>query len=368
MRQPASWLAAFVSLSVVQAFFCSTGEYLSKTACAACEMGNYCPGDDSQHACSPGTYSNSEGLISCLLCPAGYFSSGSGSTACSVCEVSTYSATKGSSACAACPAGTYGAATGLSACTSCPAGTYGPGAGSVSAEVCLGCSPGTYSAAGSGNCTSCPPGTYSTQANATECIGCPEGTYSDQSGMTSCFSCPPGFYTPGTGYPSCLSCPMNSFSTKAQSVNCTACNAGTFSYLASTYCITCEDPENQPYYSPYPYFVLGQKMTCYFQCPSSYTVDNTGSTCTKGKDGVPTGIIVVAVVVPVVVLAIAAAGVYVFLKYWRRKPTLSVPSSRSSTKGVLEGKAGKLEIKIEESTKRKIGHEVRTKMSPSNKV
>jgi len=87
---------------------CSSGYYWSGSSCVQCEVGYYCPTQNTRTACAAGTYS-----------------AAAAATASSVCQT--------------CIAGTY-AASGSSTCTACTSGSWSP--------------------AGSGSCTTCGTGLY----------------------------------------------------------------------------------------------------------------------------------------------------------------------------------------------------------------
>ncbi len=108
---------------------CPAGTYLDETfataasSCKKCFKGHYCNGKGgSPIPCSPGTYSNVEGLSECETCPGGN-ACPFGATNPLICEMN-YVSKKGSSACTACPSGTYTTGEGTTDCISCAGGQF----------------------------------------------------------------------------------------------------------------------------------------------------------------------------------------------------------------------------------------------------
>lgn len=103
---------------------CPPGTYLDETfavsssRCKKCLKGHSCDGrGGSPVPCSPGLFSNKEGIPLCETCPAG-FSCPFGSIEPVICE-KNYVAKKGSSACTGCPSGTYTDGPGEADCIAC---------------------------------------------------------------------------------------------------------------------------------------------------------------------------------------------------------------------------------------------------------
>ena len=133
-------------------------------------------------------------------------------------------------ACSACSAGSYKPAHGPQTCTSCSVGTYSISAAASSSAVCLSCAPGSYMpTTGQYECTTCPAGTFSSALGSTMCLTCSAGLYSS-AGSSVCSACTAGTYSGTSGatsITSCQICPSGAWAMTGSSA-CTYC--GTCSY------------------------------------------------------------------------------------------------------------------------------------------
>lgn len=143
---------------------------------------------------------------------------------CTYCNIGTYTDTLGMLQCMLCPNGTYSSlinANSVNNCTKCIPGTYSTDLGATTNDTCQNCPLGTYSILyGGGSLSSCLPcnaGFYGTKTGATFCDPCPIGTsnsiitiigtYSIILGATSsttCIACPPSTFNNQTGLHSLL--------------------------------------------------------------------------------------------------------------------------------------------------------------------
>ena len=182
-----------------------------------------------------GSYAGEEGASTCHLCPVGTFlgfGGGVGAEQCIACSPGTFSASEGRAACDACAPGSYQPASAATACEACPAATYLPGERSRSASDCLACPSGSFGdAPGSSSCARCPPGTRSSAPGLTSCDACASGTYARggkhgvrtlsrgharrgrrREGTHECEACPAGSYSSATGATECAPCPAGFYS------------------------------------------------------------------------------------------------------------------------------------------------------------
>lgn len=206
--------------------------------CLACPFGFYCSGSCSDPAaCPKGTFSNSpfaESALSCQDCPAGSYTNQDGMMTClscpsgascahpdrifESCPIGTWSG-ENEIQCHACPAGSYNNLTFQGACTDCPIGYYCPQRSSDPIE----CPTGTVSVnAGASPCGPCPAG-YACSRSGSHPVRCSEGTFSLE-GETACSSCPRGSSCAKPDQPPQL-CTLGQYS-YADSVSCASCPTG----------------------------------------------------------------------------------------------------------------------------------------------
>ena len=234
--------------------------------------------------CSEGTYSSTQGSLTCTQCPAGTYSleyMATSNTVCTPCLAGTYS-DAGATSCTPCPVNTYSNTAGSGSCTQCSPGFFNNDPGSTE---CIGCDArsflnqnqwgswceycptGTYSEYGSTSCTPCPAGTYHGAIGL--CFSCPTGTYSNVVGATyyTCQPCPLG-QTPNKveGATSCGLCPAGTIYKKFfDLVYCEDCPVGTYNpYIGSFSCLTCNTSATPPQYSDTP------GLSSCKTCPSDY--------------------------------------------------------------------------------------------------
>ena len=113
----------------------------------------------------------------------------SSAQACVPCAAGTYSAWPMSARCSECPAGSFMESTGWTgaSCTACPASRPDSGSGSVSHLDCVAsCAAGTFLDPLTGGCMNCSAGTYNPVAGGvgpSVCAHCPPG------GLSVCVVC-----------------------------------------------------------------------------------------------------------------------------------------------------------------------------------
>jgi len=220
---------------------CATGQSndAASTGCVRCAAGTFASAAGLCNACPLGTFSDTQGVSSCLLCSSGKYSIQVG---CNSCSLGTYASQSGSSACSQCSAGQYTSAVGISACTLCSPGWVNVVA---AATVCSVCTQGTFSSGLGGSlCRICLSGTYSTNTGVSVCTSCPAGTIGNASSSTSCFDCPIGTYALGVANIACSSCPAGAYATSSSTGQCTQCTAGKYMTLTGQtspdVCIQCD--------------------------------------------------------------------------------------------------------------------------------
>jgi hypothetical protein len=191
------------------AFKCAPGyvgtetNHDTPTCSSACPQGHRCSeGTTVPTPCSPGTYSNFNGSLTCFECALGAHSPEEGATACIACPKGKFSESVGASGCTDCPAGGFcaseGAASARATFELCPEGTYNPTEGASSNVSCISCPAGKANpvpgSLGVDVCKDCLPGSYSDVGGAGICLLCDPGKYQDEYGQTDCRECPPGRY------------------------------------------------------------------------------------------------------------------------------------------------------------------------------
>ena len=236
--------------------------------------------------CSEGTYSSTQGSLTCTQCPAGTYSlkyMATSNTVCTPCLAGTYS-NAGATSCTPCPVNTYSNTAGSGSCTQCSPGFFNNDPGST--ECTGACDPGQYLFQNQWGsfCLECPRGSISKYAS-TSCTLCPAGTY--YAGISLCFSCPLGTYSNvvGATYNTCQPCPVGSTPNKPEAAtSCGVCPAGTIykNTYGNPYCEDCPSGTYNPstgHYNPYS----GQ-YSC-FPCDTSATPpqysDTRGATSCK---------------------------------------------------------------------------------------
>ncbi len=82
-----------------------------------CSVGHYCPGDNGELECPPGTYQDEEGKTTCKPCPKGSYQNLPGQKSCKLCTSGTYQNEEGQTTCKNCPSGTI-SGNGATSCAS----------------------------------------------------------------------------------------------------------------------------------------------------------------------------------------------------------------------------------------------------------
>ena len=101
-----------------------------------------------------------------------------------------------------------------------------------STDLCVACSPGTFSLGAASTCQVCTAGSYSASvasSSPADCTPCSEGKFSTQAGASSpsdCSDCSIGFYQSYRGQSSCDPCPQNQYGSStgaSSSFQCLSC-------------------------------------------------------------------------------------------------------------------------------------------------
>ena len=191
------------------------------------------------NACSPGTYQDQTGQISCKNSGKGHYVTGSAQTSRSICVFPYYQDEEQASSCkntlagsdwediysppSICDAGHY--------CTNgnetpCAKGSFSPSTG---ASSCTPAFPGHYVAStGATTDTPCAEGSFSSNSGASSCTAAREGRYVASTGATTDTACDPGTYQPSTGKSSCKTAQKGHYVENSASTSQTACSPGTY--------------------------------------------------------------------------------------------------------------------------------------------
>ena len=188
---------------------------------------------------------------------------------CTSCSVGSYGqCTANASNCITCPPDQFSFA-GASTCSYCPAGKY------ASSGVCLGCTAGTFSSAGSTGCASCGIGNFSV-ALASVCAPCPAGKYAVAG---TCFACGNGTFS-NAGSTVCGNCSAGQYLPIPTGV-CVSCASGTYSLDGSTACLRCT---NLPSNATYSGSGGTNSTNCDYICNSGFSyVSGMCSICAPGN-------------------------------------------------------------------------------------
>jgi len=269
--------------------------------CSGCPKGKYGLENGGCEQCPPGSYSNQEGMTSCIACPVGTFNDRFGeSRECIACIQGTYAMREGQIVCDDCPAGTYGDEMGLIQCKECVNGTFSNETRRTSpcSEVCDPLK-NLYSGMGASVCLECDDGYVNSEV---QCVGCGLGMYAE---APVCKICPPGSINNithrGVGVnETCLKCLDTEYTPDiANGKMCisvregyqvsidkrseVACQIGYFRNNQSTRCIQC----------PAGSFSSSVGNSVCSQCPSGKYQDRTGesfcATCLSGYVSINVG-------------------------------------------------------------------------------
>jgi hypothetical protein len=218
-------------------------------SCIQCPLGSATFGNSNCTHCSPGTYADQIGSITCKFCNVGTAHTHTGATnssaclpcppgntapagsdRCSPCLEGLYET--GLRRCLACPGGTYNDVVGQTACIPCPPGSAHNTVAAVTGNACLVCGAGTFAPAGSTVCTPCLPGSFTNRTGQAACTLAPPGTFIRGNGSTTLEVCLPGFYTALLGSTRCVAClpgTYNPLSGSEKAAACLPCPVGTVS-------------------------------------------------------------------------------------------------------------------------------------------
>lgn len=268
------------------------GSSIGASDCTACPIGKWsAAGKGECKACSPGTFSETEGAHHeglCEKCPAGKFGTDSSAETCKEC-----------------PAGKYTHVAGQQVCDQCAAGKYLTDAGQQIPDVCLTCPAGKYSNDGQSECTDCAPGRATEIAGAPiahACHVCPQGQFASAPGTAVCTYCPPGKFDAVNGTDMlrthehgalylpharqfCETCPGGKHQTQYGAIlnddgsaPCTECDAGKYSVVAGP-CTDCQEGSFQP----------SSGLDHCMQCPSGSYNEQRASTESADCKSCPVG-------------------------------------------------------------------------------
>ena len=191
---------------------CEPGYYANGDSCIPCNPGFYSSRSSTKCSeCSPGTYTNKEGMEKCLKCEKGTYNNGYKETKCNKCPAGYFSSLEGSTKCSECTPGTYSDKEGMDKCNNCEPGSYNNLFGQIK---CFNCGKGYYSLLGSIECIKCPIGTFNTLIKNGHCEDCDMGYFNDQIGASQCKKCPINYYSDEKGLSYCKICKENKYSFK----------------------------------------------------------------------------------------------------------------------------------------------------------
>ncbi|XP_073070089.1 signal peptide, CUB and EGF-like domain-containing protein 1 isoform X1 [Manis javanica] len=162
----------------------------------ACRPGTHFSGEPSQCVpCTPGTYQDKDGQLSCTPCPSSDGLGPAGAHNVSECGghclPGSFSA-DGFRPCQACPVGAFQPEPGRTSCFSCGGGLLTKHEGAASFQDCeakVHCSPGHHYNTTTHRCIRCPVGTYQPEFGQSHCLSCPGNTSTDFDGSTNVSHC-----------------------------------------------------------------------------------------------------------------------------------------------------------------------------------
>lgn len=129
--------------------------------------------------------------------------------------------------CSTCPAGKWSNPGHIIGCNVCVEGKYSSEGGRTSADFCVACPAGKYSAIAASSCTDCMKGKYTPDAEANSaCSTCAEGKIAPSTGMASCQDCAAGRYNSDPA-------PLH-YTLHDADEHCVECAAGKFSSTGSS--------------------------------------------------------------------------------------------------------------------------------------
>jgi len=248
---------------------CIPGYYARDSdVCRPCELGSFCPGDESLQPCPRNSSSDvfAAGAADCFCVPG--FSGAS--DACAACLPGSAQARNGSAACVLCAVGQFQDEFAASECRVCPPHTSTPGrTGSDDVSACVS-NPGYFTDAGA--VAACAPGTFQSLANQTACVDCRRGNvdnrfytvdnasaaeelcllcadYSEVQGVASghgilSCECSAGFEGADGGL--CAACAAGFAKAGLGSVACHECAADEYANPGNTLCVACTGNSTSP--------------------------------------------------------------------------------------------------------------------------
>eukprot|EP01116_Phalansterium_solitarium_P012645 TRINITY_DN2912_c0_g1_i4.p1 TRINITY_DN2912_c0_g1~~TRINITY_DN2912_c0_g1_i4.p1 ORF type:complete len:299 (-),score=10.72 TRINITY_DN2912_c0_g1_i4:94-990(-) len=220
---PRLWLHSTTALAVFLAHFTSSASGYSMRLVTEDDNTNDCK------ACFPGFYGNNN---TCGDCPDGSCPDAN----CTGCPPGTMNPDHGQPSCSACPKNhvSYGNATN---CTLCPSGRE-----FESAQSCVNCSSGFFSAVAGDACQACPLGQFSV-SGATSCTDCPPASYAASPGTAVCTSCGVGYFGQLQGqfaqFNACAICPGGFYCPEQQTTAPKPCPADCYCKEGSADWIAC---------------------------------------------------------------------------------------------------------------------------------
>eukprot|EP00946_MAST-07B_sp_MAST-7B-sp1_P001825 g1825.t1 len=272
---------------------CGAGRFSSKVAaqtradCRACAVkGYYCPagtGNETEHPCEKGTFSNTEAATTCVVCPEGYFQARAGRTNCTGCSAGQFLADQGVSPvyhdeaedCSVCPANTYADEKGTSQCTTCDTDYIIQDNG------------------GDASKHACPLGKFGKKRGGTSrgdaCEGCPVGYKCPRTGMPEPEECGLGAYQDDTGQPDCKPCGYNTYNDNDTNAthqsSCKSCDSDkSTTSLGAKSEIECIDkifscPKDSLSYTDNAGYRTAPEASVCAACPIGYRGDGKGTGC-----------------------------------------------------------------------------------------
>jgi len=207
------------------------------TTCTPCNLGY---AGSNCALCDGGTYANTTGMTSCLVCEAGKKSTAfGGSTGCVTCTPGYFSPA-GANNCPECQNGLYTNTSGATVCIECEPGKQAPQYDT--STYCRDCFPGTYryNSQLAWACQSCQPGLFQSESRSSSCNVCEIGKFTDGEGMTTCMNCDPGRYNNVNQSVTCYECDIGKYSSNIGLSMCTICSVGKVAVSQGmSQCTTC---------------------------------------------------------------------------------------------------------------------------------
>jgi len=232
----------------IESSLCSPGTWQNQEGSISCNQASpghyvYGNGASSQNECSAGYYQPNSGQTGCIIASLGYyvqypasttqtpagighFVNQTGSSSQTECSIGTYQPSSGQTTCFASSPGYYVPTTGQANQTICNGGTYQPNSGQ---RTCLDADVGHYVPnMGSTNQTQCSNGTFQPLIGQWTCNNAEPGHYVSTMGSATQTACTLGEYQPASGQTSCLITSPGFYTNTSASINQQPCSPGYF--------------------------------------------------------------------------------------------------------------------------------------------